>query len=277
MKVFISWSGQLSKEVGEVFRNWLPSVLQVVKPYFTPDDVEKGARWSSEIAGELEASQIGIILLTKENLDSLWISFEAGALSKQMDKSQICTILFGIDNTDLKGPLVQFQSTSFDKAEIKKLVKTVNSACGEQKLTDTVLGTTFEMWWPKLKDEIADILKKYKGQSSGMQRDDRDILEEILTLSRITAEGRTERTIDKINPKAIEDLIGRYSFLKNKLPPRYQEQFGKEFRDVERIIDYLLYKTGRGHISWIPPKKRGLGKVSNLAKVEEVDLEEVDL
>jgi hypothetical protein len=49
MRVFISWSGNLSRQLGEALRKWLPSALQYVKPYFTPADIDKGARWASEI------------------------------------------------------------------------------------------------------------------------------------------------------------------------------------------------------------------------------------
>ena len=81
MKVFISWSGETSKGLAEALREWLPAVIQAVNPYFSPDDVSKGSRWSSEISKELEDSAIGIICLTKENLEAPWIMFEAGALS----------------------------------------------------------------------------------------------------------------------------------------------------------------------------------------------------
>ena len=68
MKVFISWSGDMSKNVAEAIREWLPSVLQTVKPYFTPSDIEKGTRWSSDIASELDDSKAGIFCVTSENL-----------------------------------------------------------------------------------------------------------------------------------------------------------------------------------------------------------------
>src|SRR6516164_2994774 len=61
MKVFISWSGDRSKQLAEVIHWWLPNVLQFVKPYFTPADMEKGTRWDNEISKELGQSQIGII------------------------------------------------------------------------------------------------------------------------------------------------------------------------------------------------------------------------
>jgi hypothetical protein len=57
MKVFISWSGETSKQVADILRQWMPSVLQAVKPYFSPDDVAKGTRWANEISKELEAGQ----------------------------------------------------------------------------------------------------------------------------------------------------------------------------------------------------------------------------
>jgi hypothetical protein len=209
MKILISWSGQLSKELGEIFYNWIPGVLQFVKPYFTPDDVEKGTRWNSEIAMELQESQVGIMILTRENLLSPWIMFEAGALSKQMEKSRICPILFGIDNTDLVGPLVQFQTTTFNKNDMEKLVKTVNNAFGENKLEDNVLGGVFEMWWPKLEKEVNSKLKKRKETANGTLRSDRELIEEILSLSRMFASSaRTEER--PLSPTAIGDLEMHY-------------------------------------------------------------------
>ena len=70
MKVFISWSGPHSERLGEVLRDWLPNVLQHVRPYFTPSDIEKGARWSTDIAKELDESHMGILCVTRDNIHS---------------------------------------------------------------------------------------------------------------------------------------------------------------------------------------------------------------
>jgi hypothetical protein len=43
MKVFISWSGEPGKQIGEAIREWLPNVLHSAEPYFTPSDTDKGA------------------------------------------------------------------------------------------------------------------------------------------------------------------------------------------------------------------------------------------
>ena len=55
-------------------------------------------------ATELENSTFGILCVTKDNINAPWLSFEAGALSKTMDKSFVspfCLILRGQKLTDL--------------------------------------------------------------------------------------------------------------------------------------------------------------------------------
>jgi hypothetical protein len=186
-KVFISWSGDLSKKLAEEVRVWLPGVLQFVKPYFTPNDVEKGTRWSTEIASELETSNAGMICLTKDNINKPWILFEAGALSKNFGKANVCTVLFNLENADLTGPLTSFQSTKFDKTDFKKLLTTINNTGGDLKLESAVLNDVFEMWWPKLETKVKEILRTHVVNSENNLRSEREILEEVLELTRINA------------------------------------------------------------------------------------------
>lgn len=188
MKVFISWSGNTSKLVGEAIRDWLPSVLQTVQPYFTPSDLEKGTRWSTDIAVELDNSKVGIFCVTRDNLDSKWLMFEAGAISKKVDQSLVCPVLIGIDNSDVSGPLTQFQTTLFNKSDFKKLVASINTANEDNRLDAQVFTTVFEKFWPDLELKVNSILKsEAEGAPKSLIRSDRNILEEILDLSRSLA------------------------------------------------------------------------------------------
>lgn len=188
MKVFISWSGETSSKVALILREWLPSVIQTITPYVSSEDIDKGARWSSDIAKELEDSTFGILCVTKENLEAPWLSFEAGALSRTIDKSYVTPFLFDIKRSEVKGPMLQFQSTVFQKDDIKKLVKTLNKACGDDGMTEARLDKSFEVWYPSLEND----LNQLKNTSSEVEEETKpdesahasEILEEILELSR---------------------------------------------------------------------------------------------
>ncbi|MDZ4063138.1 MAG: TIR domain-containing protein [Coriobacteriia bacterium] len=204
-EVVISWSGELSRKLGESLRTWLPAALQYVKPYFSPEDVQKGTKWNTEIATELDASNVGIICLTPDNTEKPWILFEAGALSKSIDKSRVCTLLFNLEPTEVKGPLTNFQATRFVREDFKRLVATINSTAGEAKLEPSVLDSVFEMWWPKLERDVAAILKSHDEVGAGELRSDRDILEEVLELARVNAKGSPRSA--RMSERALYDLV----------------------------------------------------------------------
>ncbi|EGR0264758.1 TIR domain-containing protein [Vibrio sp. 2-2(8)] len=209
MKIFISWSGDTSRRVAEAIREWLPTVLQTVKPYFTPSDIEKGTRWSSDIAGELDNSMAGIFCVTHENLNSQWLMFEAGAISKKVDQSLVCPILIGMDNSDINGPLTQFQTTLFDKADFKRLVFDLNKANSSNVLNESVLNIVFEKFWPELEDKVSKIISSVGLSESKFAdiRSDREILEEVLDLSRALA---IQKSGGFKSHKELNDLISEF-------------------------------------------------------------------
>lgn len=188
MKVFISWSGSTSLKVAQIFREWLPSVIQSIEPYVSSEDIDKGARWSTDIAKELEDSTFGILCVTKDNLEAPWLSFEAGALSKTMEKTFVNPFLFDIKRSEVNGPILQFQSTIFEKDDIKKMVKTLNKACGEVSISEAHLDKSFDVWYPILEKELNDL--KSDSDTSDEKKEveesvhSSEMLEEILELSR---------------------------------------------------------------------------------------------
>jgi len=112
MKVFISWSGDLSFKIAQSICEWLPQVIQAVEPYLS-SEMDKGAKWQSEISTSLEDSVAGIICLTRENLTAPWIHFELGALQKKFEKPKVCPILFGLTPSEVRDPIAMFQLTEF--------------------------------------------------------------------------------------------------------------------------------------------------------------------
>jgi hypothetical protein len=68
MKIFLSWHGKRSRAIAEALNDWLRRVIQAVKPFYSPE-IEKGAKWSSELDSALEGTRFGIICLTPDNLE----------------------------------------------------------------------------------------------------------------------------------------------------------------------------------------------------------------
>jgi hypothetical protein len=251
MRVFISWSGDRSKQIGEVLRGWIPSVLQAVRPYFSPDDIAKGARWGDEIAKELDASRIGILILTAENLEAPWLMFESGALAKGLDKSRVCPLLCGIEPADIKGPLVQFQGAKFDRDEIWRLVKMLNTELGESALSPETLEDVFKMWWPRLEERVKAHLQMPKAGEKSGSRTDRDILEEVLSISRSVL--RSSRSAPDVSPEAIDSLVVTLARMRemvagtSQVPTPVVEAF---LTDLQRPLKHLLFAyVDRGLIS----------------------------
>src|SRR5690242_4353428 len=131
MKVFLSWSGTPSKEFAAAFHKWLPNVLPSVQPYYSPDDPKKAARWATEISKEMDECKIGMIFLTRDNLNASWLMFETNALAKKLEKSKVCPLLFDMELSDFYGPLAQFSAVKFDKVEIKRIVQMMNELVSE--------------------------------------------------------------------------------------------------------------------------------------------------
>ncbi len=212
IKAFISWSGDLSCKLAEEFHSWLPKVLQSVKPYFSPNDLEKGVKWDSEMSKELDISHIGLLCLTHENMDKPWILFEAGALSTKMGKAKVCPILFGFEPAELKGPLATFQSTRFTKDDFKKLISTINNSSEDMRLESKYLDEVFEVWWPKLDEKVKGIMSSHKAGPKKDPRTERDILIEILELTRMLAKPQNPFEVDN---QALREVLASSIFKSN--------------------------------------------------------------
>ena len=118
MNVFISWSGERSRLVAEVLRNWISHFFDTIQFYVSSIDMEKGTRWIEELSSELDSTNYGIICVTNDNFEAPWLMYEAGALSKAVGESFVVPFLFDVSVEDIQGPLRMFQSVLYEKDDI---------------------------------------------------------------------------------------------------------------------------------------------------------------
>lgn len=209
MKVFLSWSGSTSHLVAKTFYKWLPIMINNLEPFLSSENIESGARSLTDLAKELENSSVGILCITKDNVNVPWLLFEAGALSKIMSESAVCPFLFDLKRSEVKGPIAQFQSTIFEKEEVRKLVNALNKHCGDFGLNEIRFNESFNTLWPDLEKALNQI--KVRNPEQDVKNRERDpnneILEEILEISR--ANQRLLNTPENIFPQDFFNLLSK--------------------------------------------------------------------
>ena len=88
-KVFISWSGELAKQIAFVWKDLVKETFDTVQPFMSEENIGAGERNLAKIADELAGTGFGIIVVTQENQNSAWLNYEAGALSKDVSNESV--------------------------------------------------------------------------------------------------------------------------------------------------------------------------------------------
>ncbi len=187
MKVFLSWSGNRSREVANLLNDWLCCVIQATRPWISSRDLDRGSLWFGEINDQLKDTTVGIICLTQENKTRPWILFEAGALAKGLSTSRVCTFLVDLEPKDIEDPLAQFNHTFPTRESVLGLVKTLNSTLGAASLDIRVLDQVFDTYWPQFEEKFRGVLKMTDAAPPSKPRAKEDVLGEILENTRILA------------------------------------------------------------------------------------------
>jgi hypothetical protein len=154
VNVFISWSGQRSRELARILHNMLPGVIPGVKPYHSEIDMRAGV-WPKELLEQLDRSKYGIFCVTPENCDNPWLHFEAGALARK--NNGLSLHLLGLDAGDLRGPLAIYNARTVDEPGTRKLFADVNKALGRKAVSGERLKENFDVWW-----SAKDIASQFK-------------------------------------------------------------------------------------------------------------------
>lgn len=141
--------------VAAALSEWLPEVLQAVRPWFSPTHLNKGVRWAEELFGVLEKSQLGIMCLTAENLRSPWIAFEAAACTTKVG-GKVFTYLLRLDPSQIDGPLAVFNHTLAQREDTRRLLTSINEQL-DAPLSESQLSKAFERCWPEFELRLEEI------------------------------------------------------------------------------------------------------------------------
>jgi hypothetical protein len=147
--VFIAWSGDASKKVAALLSHFLQRIDTHIRPWFSSENLAPGTLWRWVLQNELAKPRVGVLCLTPDNLQSAWIHFEAGVLSKGVGESNVCPYLLNVSKSSFKGPLSDLQAAEADEAGTWSLVEMVSRETGSPA-KEMILRENFASVWPEL-------------------------------------------------------------------------------------------------------------------------------
>lgn len=223
MRVFISWSGDRSKGLAQALKDWLPLVLHYVEPWMSEASIDAGQRWGIAVAKELEACNYGIICVTRENLNAPWVLFEAGALAKSLEDSQVIPLLLDLDFKDISGPLAQFQAKKAEKDGIEEVVHSINKAASHA-VPEARAKSLFDALWPQLEAQIGAIPKPTTTAAKPKRPTD-EVMEELVAGIR-SVELRVREMSEAPRPSKHRRMMKFHPFMMHELGSMLGEKPG---------------------------------------------------
>lgn len=165
-RVFISWSGDLSKEIALLVADQIEDMFDVVKPWVSDKNIALGQKNIGVIFDELQNATAGIFLLTRQTQSAPWINFEAGALSMTSDNGEraVIPVLIDFEMREFEGPLRNFQGRKLDESGWTDVVKTLAALSG---VKENVAMKRMETGKSNFLDQVQAAVRKHRGSGMG--------------------------------------------------------------------------------------------------------------
>jgi len=192
LKVFISWAGDRANAIGSGFHEFLPDVVNAIQPFMSGTNIDKGTRWGEVLNGSLQESSCAIVCLTRESMNSVWVAFEAGAISRAAGgtdgaRSRIWTYLSGLEAKDLHlTPFAEYQATSATQEETFRLVRSINQLSPDPVSAESLKRRFDAVFWPNFSKELDRVrdMPDTPGGPTPVSGPENEMLSEILTTLR---------------------------------------------------------------------------------------------
>jgi hypothetical protein len=186
MNVFLSWSGDASRAVAEALVEWLPDVMQAIKPFMS-ENIPKGEAGLEEIRNNIALAEFGVICVAGGNQDSTWLNYEAGGLASRFQEQRfrrVSPYLLDISPGKLKFPLGSLQATVAYRDDTLKMLKSINEMRQDEPMQLSRLEKSFDIHWPTL-EPLLDAARKVSPETDAAPpRELEDMMEEVLEIVR---------------------------------------------------------------------------------------------
>lgn len=152
MKIFISWSGPREQRVAEALRDALPELCVAdVQVFVSSKSITKGSNGTSVIEANLDESDYGIVLVSRDNQDAPWLNYEGGWLASRLQRP-VATICLDLRAGDITSPLAPRQATQFESEDdMEELLRQI-AELANPSISTKSFATLLKAVWPEIRD-----------------------------------------------------------------------------------------------------------------------------
>jgi len=166
MKVFISWSGMISKYIAKFLKKNLEEIFdnENFETFMSEEDITAGSNWFQVIKDELESSDCAIICITKDNINAPWINFEGGAIAMQHKETHVIPFLIDTDLNNYDGPFKNYHHIKLSLDGYKKILKDIKKIGNFTYLSNKNLEILSEKYFLEFDGKVQEVLEKHEGE-----------------------------------------------------------------------------------------------------------------
>jgi TIR domain-containing protein len=180
LKVFVSWSGPISRGVAKAISDWLGLVAQHVEPWMSDAEIKSGDRWNETVARSLDETDFGLVCVTKDNQSAPWLMFESGALAKRLETARLVPLCIDLTPAEITSPLQSFQGRCTDEDGMRQLVHELSELAPHPRKSEEI-DRLFQAMWPSLKSGIDEAKSLGVEHPRKPNRTPEDMLTELVT------------------------------------------------------------------------------------------------
>ena len=167
-KVFISWSGLMSKNLANELHSFLSKVIPGIDFFVSSADIKNGQSWLEVIKDEIVECDAAILCIYKENLESPWLNFEAGGVYFGGRQQSLYPFVFEHTDEGSRGPVSHLQSSSFSRNTLWEAVDELSKLTATRISQEVQL--SFNENWPDLEKSIDKALSDPDREAEKMKK-----------------------------------------------------------------------------------------------------------
>lgn len=156
MKIFLNWSGEESRRVADLLREWLPELFDSVEPWMAADTFGRNNRWLEANSGGFDQAAMIVACITRANIHSDWSSLDPSSFEYSVADIPPQLVLLASPDVNLETfrPIKHpYNVLELGHDGLEILVQQINGLT-DRPVQNDVLIDRFAAMWPRFEAKL---------------------------------------------------------------------------------------------------------------------------